>query len=120
MSTFPTLRTGATAQYPCELVLESPTRHIRFVDGRSKSFAARRIRRTWRIPLSGLREDEAAKIWEFYRQQRGSLIPFDFEDPFTGQAVPNCRFAGDSLRLALEGPQSGEAVIEVREDGEPE
>lgn len=116
MSTYPTLRTGAPAQYPCELVLESPTRQIRFVDGRTKSFAARRLRRTWRIPLLGLQESEAARIWQFYREQRGSQIAFDFVDPFTGQVVPNCRFAVDAVALALEGPERGEIVIEIRED----
>ena len=116
MATFPTLRTGAVAQHPCEQVMEQPTREVRFLGGTSKRYVERRPRRIWRIPLSGLQEDELERIQAFYRLHQGGAIRFDFVDPFTGETVSNCRFDQTSVRAHLGSASGGALVLTVAED----
>lgn len=98
MPQFPTLKTGVTAQFPTERVLEYSTQIERFIDGAEQRFrdAAARQRR-WVIELSQLDETELADLRVFFDELQGMANTFDFVDPWTGGAPTTCRLAADSL-----------------------
>jgi hypothetical protein len=104
MATFPSLNSGAVAQYPLPLVLGRPAQVIRFVDGSDQRFAARGARlRGWQIKLSLLNEQEIAALEAFFQAQGGEFTAFDFPDPIGGASVPNCCFGGPVLSTLSQG-----------------
>jgi hypothetical protein len=103
MAEFPKLKTGVIAQYP--VVRESRFQTIvsRFVDGSEQRYRDHRGgRRRWIVRLSQLDEGELQALGEFFSEQQGRLGGFDFEDPWTGNVVANCRFDEDEWSASSE------------------
>jgi hypothetical protein len=71
--------------------------------------------RTWQINLTLLSERELNCIEQFFEAQLGEYTTFVFPDPFSGQAVPNCRFSGQSLTSQYEASDSGMASLWIVE-----
>ena len=115
MAQFPKLKTGAVAQYPAVREQRYASEVHKFLDcaeQRYRDFAAGRKR--WVIQLENLDETETARLNRFFDEQQGRLGVFEFEDPWTGTVVEQCRFGEDrfpmmehcesrcSLRLTVE------------------
>ena len=104
MSVFPRLSTGAVAQYPTVRELRFSTEIHRYLDNSEQRHRDRpAFRRTWRIELSRLDETEAVRLVEFFTEQQGRFGGFDFEDPWSGAVIPNCRFEQDQLAALTDG-----------------
>ena len=100
MATFPILCTGAIAQFPLGVTTSGLTQVIRFIDGLDQRYLNHgRMLRRWQIHLRLLNEDELAAVEGFYFEQLGGFSTFTFPDPYSGSAVPNCRFGQDALLL---------------------
>jgi hypothetical protein len=98
MLTFPSLNSGAVAQYPLPVSYTSPVLVIRFIDGADQRFVARgKTLRSWHVQLSFLNEDETSQIEKFFELLGGQNESFAFPDPYSGQLVPNCRMGEISL-----------------------
>ena len=113
---FPRLKTGALAQYPMARALTRPVETVRFLDmGRQTYVDSKNSLRQWRLRLNALDESELTAVIEFFVAMRGSLGRFEFEDPATGEVVPNCRFDDDELELSSSGEFNGQTALTVRE-----
>jgi hypothetical protein len=89
MATFPTLRTGAVAQYPLARSLRFPAQSVQFLDGSRQNYQlSGGGLRQWLIRLNQLDEAEAAALIAFAETQRGTQ--FLFTDPVTGDVIANC------------------------------
>lgn len=103
MAQFPKLKTGAVAQYPAVREQRYSTEIRKFLDcseQRYRDLAAGRKR--WVIRLEKLDETETARLARFFDEQQGRLTVFEFEDPWTGTIVPECRFAEDRFPMLEE------------------
>ena len=100
MAVFPKLATGAVTQYPATRTVEHRTRVIQYVDGSEQRISRRSsgIRR-WILKLDRLTEREANDVLSFFGEVRGRAEHFDFEDPSTGEIVPDCRFDQDDIAI---------------------
>lgn len=116
MANFPKLKTGAVAQYPSSRLLEFSTEVRRFLDSSEQRCRDRTgVRRRWRLDLTQLDESELASVRRFVEEQRGAFATFDFEDPFSGSTVANCRLAGDVLELVSHGELDNRVRVEILE-----
>lgn len=96
MAQFPKLKTGAVAQYPAVREQRFSTEVKKFLDcteQRYRDFPS--AKRRWIIALEKLDETETARLASFFDQQQGRLGVFEFEDPWTGTVVAQCRFGED-------------------------
>src|SRR5690349_2720490 len=102
MAAFPTLKTGAVAQYPAERQLWFSTQVVEFVDGREQRFRdyAQPLRR-WVIRLALLDASELQAVLEFARDT--TISSFSFKDPWDGTLYPDC---------ALEGVESAATLVD--------
>ena len=100
MSTFPTLKTRAVAQYPAAKTIEFQNQMLRFLDGQEQRYrdSAGPLRR-WTIRLEALDETELASMEEFFRANQGRFGSFDFTDPWDGQTYSNCSIQKDDLQM---------------------
>src|SRR5271166_354470 len=100
MATFPTLKTGAVAQYPASKTLRFQNQTVRFLDGSEQRYrdAAGPLHQ-WIIRLSELDESEMAALERFFDDNQGRLGGFAFMDPWDGTQYPNCSLASDELTL---------------------
>ena len=117
MAIFPTLKTGAIAQYPASKGLRFQNQILRFIDGtdqRHRDSAG--PLHMWEIRLDKLDEGEMASIELFFSENQGSFGNFSFTDPWDGQVWPNCSLASDSLSLASSGEMQGDVVLKVVEN----
>jgi len=117
MSGFPTLKTGAVAQYPAERRLQFSTDGVRFVDGsgqRYQNYAAP-VRR-WVVKLDLLDENEMQNVQEFFRSQRGASGTFAFADPWDGTPHPSCSFDVDGLSMSYQADLRGQTQVIIREN----
>jgi hypothetical protein len=97
MLTFPSLNSGAIAQYPLPVSYTTPTQVVRFIDGSDQRFAARgKTLRSWNLQLSNLSDGEIDKVEKFFTSLGGQYSLFAFPDPYSGVTVPNCRM-GESF-----------------------
>ncbi len=116
MATFPTLSSGAIAQYPLPAYVARTTQVIRFLDGSDQRCIVRaRPVRWWVVKLSLLNDTELAMLEEFFTSQQGAFGLFDFPDPFTGLTVANCRLATSELTTLYEGADQGSTELTVME-----
>ena len=109
----PVLKTGAVAQYPAERRLEYRTEVVRFADGSEQRYREAGALRRWVIRLDLLNEAEMAALAEFFEANQGAVGSFEFIDPWSGTAYPDCSVEGDALELewVSEGRGRGEVVI---------
>src|SRR3954453_9600148 len=91
MLSFPSLRSGATAQYPLGLTEDAAVQVIRFLDGTDQRFQSRgKLLRRWKIDLTALTEDEIGAVEAFFNALGGAYMKFSFSDPVSGDLIPNC------------------------------
>lgn len=117
MANFPLLKTGAAAQYGCERTVEQPTTVQRFLDGRTRRFAARRSRRSWRLRLTGLSAQEAERIGSFVAAHLETQDRFTFHDPWDGKDYEECAVPEGGYRVRAESEHSYrlDVLIEQRQ-----
>jgi hypothetical protein len=116
VATFPTLKTGALAQYPSDRQQNFSTQVYRFVDGSEQRFPAfGATLRRWVVRLDLLDEAELTGLQSFFESQGGRAEAFQFTDPFDGHVYSSCSFDSDVLDLTFGGEQSGRAVAVIRE-----
>ena len=109
MASFPTLKTGAVAQYPAQRILQFQNQALRFVDGSEQRYrdSAGGLRQ-WVIQLSALDEGEMAAIENFILAIQGRFSSFSFTDPWDGTQYPTCRLASDTAALtSIEAMKGG-------------
>ncbi len=117
MATFPTLKTGAVAQYGSSRTRGFSTQVFRFLDGSEQRFQEYRgPLRTWTIRLSLLDEAELAALEAFFASQGGRAGTFAFADPWDGTVYANCSFGEDQLASQYAGPARGAANVTVKEN----
>lgn len=113
---FPSLSSGAVAQYPVLTTMGQNAQVIRFLDGSDQRYLQQgRSFRSWQIKLSLLNEAEIAQIETFFVEQQGDYLPFSFPDPFSGTTVANCRLASSALVSQYLGVDSGATSLWVIE-----
>ena len=114
MPTFPTLKTGAIAQYPLPASTRFSTQAVQFLDGSQQTFrlypgALRR----WSVQFDALDEQELDAFVSFVEAQGGA--PFSFTDPATGQTVANCIISGDQASAGMTQEINGQARFVIEE-----
>jgi Conserved hypothetical protein 2217 (DUF2460) len=116
MAAFPSLKSGAVAQYPSDRRRETSTQVFRFLDGSEQRFRGfgSSLRR-WTIRLDLLDESEMVNLSQFFESVGGRAGIFAFTDPFDGTAYPNCSFGRDVLALTFGGESRGSATVMIRE-----
>ena len=117
MASFPTLKTGAIAQYPSSRTTTSSTQVYRFLDGSDQSFLAYAAPlHKWQIKLELLDEVELGSLEAFFATQEGRSGSFSFTDPWDGTVYPNCSFDSDTFMAELKGWGEGATELVVREN----
>ena len=117
MASFPTLSTGAVAQYPADRTRQFSTQVCRFVDGseqRFPNYGTPLLR--WTIQLDLLTETELVNIETFFLSEQGRSGNFSFTDPWDGTVYPNCSFESDMLAAQFQDVGRGGTQLVVREN----
>lgn len=114
MADFPTLKTGAPAQYPLDYGVRFSTQAVRFMDGSQQRFRlyGSGLRR-WTLKLDLLDEQELGAVIAFVEQQ-GSAA-FAFTDPATGAVASTCVISGDRLDVTMKGEMRGQTTVVIEE-----
>lgn len=117
MANFPSLKTGAVAQYPSDRMPRFSTQVCRFLDGSEQRFTgfSAPLHR-WAIRLEMLDESELTNLEQLFLSEEGRAGSFAFTDPWDGTVYPNCSFENDILMLEFRGPQDGAVQVVVREN----
>ena len=112
--TFPTLSTGAVAQYPAERSLRFRNERVHFLDGTEQRYrdAAGAMHR-WRIQFDRLDEREVTALEDFFSECQGTYESFSFIDPWDGEEYSNCSLESDGFDVVTlsEMDASGSLVI---------
>lgn len=116
MATFPTLKTGAVAQYPARRRIQFQNQVLRFVDGSEQRYqdSAGQLHQ-WVIQLTLLDEGEMAAIDNFILANQGRFTTFAFTDPWDGTAYPSCQLASDSAVLLSIDTMKGQTTLTIVE-----
>src|SRR6185436_1651800 len=116
MPTFPTLKTGAVAQYPATRRLRFQNQAVRFVDGTEQRYrdSARALHR-WEIALYLLDEGEVAAVENFFAAVSGGSGAFAFTDPWDGVEYANCSLESDGLEVTAQGEMRGATRLAILE-----
>jgi hypothetical protein len=116
MPAFPTLSTGAVAQYPLARGTSYAVETIQFLDGSQQRCLTRgKSLRSWLVSLGQLTETELSQIEQFFDACQGGFNTFTFTDPGTGQAVPNCRISNPEAVTQYLASGSGKASLVIEE-----
>ncbi len=117
MANFPTLKTGAVAQYPTDRAKNASTSVYRFVDGSEQRFrTGTATLHRWVIHLDLLDEAELTAIEALFQNVSGRYGNFSFTDPWDNTVYANCSFDSDTLALAFADIGRGQAEIVVKEN----
>ena len=117
MATFPTLKTGAVAQYPAAKNLRFKNEVLQFLDGTDQRYRdSSGPLHGWEIRLSQMDDREMAKIEQFFVANQGCFGSFAFTDPWDGQVYPNCSIAEDELGLTAAAEMRGGASMKIVEN----
>ena len=111
---FPTLKTGAAAQYPLDYGVRFSTQAVRFMDGSQQRFRlyGTGLRR-WTLKLDMLDEQELGEVIAFVEQQGNA--PFAFTDPATGAVASTCVISGQQLDVTMKSELSGQTTVTIEE-----
>lgn len=116
MATFPSLSSGAIAQYPLIFGVSQGTSVIRFIDGSDQRFLIQgKQLRSWQIRVELLSDTEMEQLETFFDSQQGAYSTFTFPDPISGTDVPNCRIGSAELTTVYAAAGAGSASIWVVE-----
>ncbi|MES1257607.1 MAG: hypothetical protein ABUS51_04220 [Acidobacteriota bacterium] len=114
MPFFPTLKTGAAAQYPLERSVCFATQSVRFLDGSTQRYPLRGAGlRRWTVRLDLLDDQELAAVIDFVEQQGSGT--FSFVDPVTGDTASQCIVAGETFDSIAESEMTGQARLVIQE-----
>lgn len=114
MATFPTLKTGASAQYPLARTTRYSTQAVQFLDGSQQTFKLYPAALgRWSIQLDELDEAELNAVISFVEAEGGEL--FTYVDPTTGASVANCRIAGEAFGASMAREMAAKASIVIEE-----
>lgn len=117
MSDFPTLNTGAVAQYPADRSTAFVTQVLRFVDGTEQRFAGYGTPlHRWVIRLNMLGEDEVSRLSAFFTLNGGAAGTFSFTDPWDGTVYSSCRFEGDEMTTGFGGENHLKTTLTIQEN----
>jgi len=111
---FPTLSTGAVAQYPLGRELRQSAEIVTFLDGSEQAYRNQAApRRRWVVELALLSDREVALLKAFFEEQKGRWGTFSFTDPWDSAAYPSCSFESDSFphEMSSEGRSKARLVI---------
>jgi len=117
VASFPTLSTGAVAQYPADRTRQFSTQVCRFLDGsdqRFRGYGAPLLR--WAIRLDLLTEAELVNLEAFFLSEEGRSGSFAFTDPWDGTVYSNCSFDGDTFAAGFQDVSRGAAQMVVKEN----
>jgi phage-related protein len=116
MANFPTLSSGAIAQYPLVTGSVQNTSVIRFLDGADQRFLSQGKQfRKWQLKLELLNDAEVRELEAFFDSQQGAYTSFTFTDPITGLDVPNCRIEASELTTLYKEVDAGSISVWVVE-----
>jgi hypothetical protein len=119
MASFPTLKTGAIAQYPAGREIRFSTHVIRFLSGQEQRYRQQACaRRQWLIELHRLDEEELEALEAFFQSVQGQAGSFEFTDPFDQTVHSNCTMGHAWLEIGWTGPNEGHAALVVTANGE--
>jgi hypothetical protein len=111
---FPTLKTGAVAQYPAKRILQFNTDAIRFLDGTEQRFRDNSsVLHRWTIQLDLLDESELAALDQFFVSNQGRFGSFSFTDPWDGTLYTNCSLVEDTFGFQLKGEMQGATALTI-------
>jgi hypothetical protein len=114
MPAFPTLKTGAVAQYPLERGVRFSTQAIQFLDGSQQKYRLHGTGlRRWAVRLTRLDEQELSALIAFVESETGAA--FSFTDPLTGVQVPNCIIAGERFEGRMASELRGDTNLVIEE-----
>jgi len=117
VATFPSLKTGAVAQYPSDRQQNFSTQVFRFLDGSEQRFPAYGATlRQWVIRLDLLDELELENLEQFFEDEGGRAGTFSFTDPWDGTVYASCSFGSDDLALQFEDMARGKTQVTVKEN----
>lgn len=117
MANFPTLKTGAVAQYPANKTFYFRNQILRFLDGTDQRYRdSSGPLHAWELRLNKLGEAEMATIEAFFAENQGSFGTFTFTDPWDGQVYRNCSLASDSLGLVSTDETQGSVIVKIVEN----
>ena len=117
MIRFPTLKTGAVAQYPLVLTFSYRADVVWFLDGSEQRFRnSPSVLHAWVIALDQLDEQEMQSVEQFFIASAGAAETFAFTDPMSNIVYPNCSITGDLLNQTYVGPLSGKTTVTIREN----
>jgi hypothetical protein len=117
MATFPTLKSGAVAQYGSSRTRGFSTQVFRFLDGSEQRFQGYGAPlRRWTIRLSLLDEAELNALESFFKSQGGQAESFAFPDPWDGTVYANCSFDSAQLTTQYVGQAAGQTSLTVKEN----
>ena len=117
MASFPSLKTGAVAQYPATRRIRYQNQALRFLDGTEQRYRdSEGPLRRWEIRLSQLDEGEMAAFEEFFTANQGAFGSFAFTDPSDGATYPDCSLESDALDLLAAAEMSGATSLTVIEN----
>ena len=116
MANFPTLKTGAVAQYPADRTRNFSTTVYRFVDGTEQRYPQYGAAlKKWAIRLELLEEQELTALGDFFLSSAGRAGEFSFTDPWDGTVYPKCCFDSDVFDAQFLGEARGSTTVVVRE-----
>lgn len=114
MAAFPTLATGAIAQYPSTRSVHSHTTVLRYLDGSEQRFRNRASPAyRWIVQLSDVSTEELIALEEFFLEHQGETGSFSFTDPWTGTEHLDCSFesAAFEMETFAEGRSASTLII---------
>ena len=116
MSTFPTLRTAAIAQYPLDRAGTFAGEANSFLDYSRQAYRDLiSVKKTWTIALDLLDASEIAALKAFFEQQQGRNGVFAFTDPVDSSVHSTCSFADDTFTQQQSAETSNKTTLTVYE-----
>jgi hypothetical protein len=104
--TFPTLQTGAVAQYPLNRTATIPVEAYTFLNFARQAYRDLAApKKTWTIALNLLDASEIATLKAFFEEQQGQYGTFAFTDPWDGTTHTTCSFSGDLFDHTQQGSE---------------
>jgi hypothetical protein len=117
MASFPTLKTGAVAQYPATRHFRFRNQVVRFLDGTHQRYRdSAGPLHEWEIRLSALDENEISALEQFLELNQGCFGSFTFTDPWDGTVYSNCSLATDELEFISLEEMQGKTSLTVIEN----
>jgi hypothetical protein len=117
VASFPTLKTGAVAQYPSDRTQQFATVVTRFLDGSEQRFpqyGAPLL--SWMIRLDLLDEAELVNLDAFFLSEEGQSGTFSFTDPWDGTVYPSCSFDTAAFQFQLQDVGNGVTQVLIKEN----